>query len=266
MRLMVKHALALLALVTLSGGIAQAVDLTDSPVREAMRLSIAGQGLQSGTFRADQTVDEFGAAKTSPKAGRKSLLRAALFSAIVPGAGQYYLGNRRTARCFFVAEAVTWVAYLSFHTYGDWRKDDYINYAAVHANAQLEGKNEEYLSWVGFYSNIREFNTLGRVSDTYRPYLEDTPANHWEWQTTADQRMYRDLRNGSKEAYRRADFMIGAAIVDRIISVIDAIRSASRLGRRIDAGDLSLQQEKQFRFTVDPLASSQLCFTIYPGF
>jgi len=106
------------------------------------------------------------------------------------------------------------------------------------------------------------------VGDPDRAYLEDTPDNHWEWQSDAERRMYRDLRNGSKEAYRRADFMVVAAVVDRMISIIDAVRSAKRMNRALEDEDdaFTARSNRKFHFTVDPLASRQVCITLYPGF
>jgi hypothetical protein len=277
---MVKQSLTILALFVVSAVAAAAVDLADSPVQEAMRAAVASSNIAASDLWAGNDSDEFKNdedALNKPKAaapvdqvttGSKSAFRAGLYSALVPGGGQYYLGNRRTARYFFAAEAATWIAYFSFHTYGNWREDDYIRYASEHANAQLEGKSDEFRTWVGFYNNVREFNSFGRVGDPERAYLEDTPENHWEWQSDAERRMYRDLRNGSKEAYRRADFMIVAAVVDRMISIIDAIRSAKRMNRALeDEGDgFSARSNRKLQFSVDPLASRQICITLYPGF
>jgi hypothetical protein len=237
----------------------------ESPVSDAMRASIASERWSARGY-ASAASDGFASPGKEMSPGRKSVFKAALYSALVPGGGQYYLGHRRTARYFFTAEALTWVGYLSFHMYGDWRKNDYIEYAATHANARLEGKSDEFITWVGFYNNIREFNGLGRAYDNERPYLQDTPDNHWEWQSEQDRRTFRDLRNRSREAYRRSDFMIGVAVIDRVISIIDAVRSTGRINRRIGGGDLSTANG-DFKFTVDPLSSRrQLCLTFYPGF
>ncbi len=272
---MVKQILMVLILVAALTGVVSAVELADTPVHEAMRVAIAGVDVPTSNVWADKSGDEFGddqkigkpADKMATEGkGGKSVLKAGLLSALVPGGGQYYLGRRRTAKFFFAAEAATWVAYVSFHTYGNWKKADYIGYAAEHAHAQLAGKSENFLNWVGFYDNLREFNTMGRVSDPDRPYLENTPTNHWEWQSESERRMYRDLRNGSKESYRRADFMIVAAVVDRIISIVDAVRSASRMSREIEGDEFSMQSNRRFKFAVDPLASRQVCLTVYPGF
>jgi len=259
-----KNLVAIIPALFLLCGSAGSVTLGESPVNSAMQASLSLETHSSDGY-AWALSEEFAAPSSKGPAGRKSVFKAALFSALVPGGGQYYLGQRRTARYFFAAEALTWIGYLSFHTYGDWRKDDYIQYAATHANAQLDGKSDDFVTWVGFYNNIREFNALGRAFDNERPYLEDTPDNHWEWQSEDDRQTFRDLRNRSREAYRRSDFMIGVAIIDRVISIIDAVRSTGKINRRIGEGDLSVAGGA-LQFTIDPLASRrQLCVTFHPG-
>jgi hypothetical protein len=265
MSLIVKQIAVTVPVLLLVCGSAGSFTLSDSPVNNAMQASLFSETRLSYGFSLALS-DDFSTPSPEDHAGRKSVFKAALFSALVPGGGQYYLGQRRTARYFFAAEALTWIGYLSFHTYGDWRKDDYIQYATTHANAQLEGKGDDFVTWVGFYNNIREFNSLGRAFDNERPYLEDTPENHWEWQSEDDRRTFRDLRNRSREAYRRSDFMIGVAIIDRVISIIDAVRSTGKINRRIGEGDLSLAGGA-LQFTIDPLASRrQICVTVHPGF
>ena len=245
-----------------------AVPPAETPIQRAMQAEIASGNLAPMTVRIQGWEDDdFGGSGDRPMSGGKSIFKAALFSSLVPGAGQYYLGKRRTARYFFAAEALTWLGYLSFRTYGNWRQDDYIAYAATYANADLAGKSDDHLTWVGFYGSIREFNSFGRAWDPERAYLEDTPENHWEWQSDDDRQTYRDLRNRSLEAYRRSDFMIGVAILDRVVSVIDAVRSAHKLNRRIDMDSSDRGQGRSFKLAVNPFSSRrQVCLTFYPGF
>jgi hypothetical protein len=218
-----------------------------------------------GTLYSDEDFED--SPELDAGSNSKSRYKAALYSLLVPGGGQYYLGKKRTARYFFTAEALTWIGFFSFRTYGNWKKNDYLDYAAVHANAQLDGKSDEFISWVGFYENIREFNTFGRAWDPERAYLPDTPENHWEWRSPDERQEFRDLRNRSKEAYRKADFMIGLAIVNRVISVIDAIRSAGRMERRIDGDELLLNQTGSLRLALEPLsARPRVSLKLYPGF
>ena len=191
--------------------------------------------------------DEFKDKDSKRPTGKKSVLKAAVLSALVPGAGEFYVGHKGKARYFFTVEAVSWAGCIAFRTYGHWRKDDYIRYAKTNANANLGDKSEEFRDLVGFYPSIDDYNSLGRVYDPDRPYLYDTPDNHWRWQSDEDRATYRSLKNRSREAYRRAKFMVGIAIANRIISVLDAIRDARRANRSLDD---SYAQEKPFQIQV----------------
>jgi hypothetical protein len=180
----------------------------------------------ANTSQMNLQSDNKGITKKDDNPSKKSTVKAAVLSALIPGAGQYYLGSRGRARVYFTVETISWLGFAAFKIYGHWKKDDFILFARTNANAELKDKSDEFLDWVGFYSDIDEFNRNGRNLDPSRPYLFDTPENHWRWQNEQDQATYRSLKNRSREAYRRANFMVGIAIANRIVSVIDAIRSA----------------------------------------
>ena len=215
-------------------------------------------GLNQDDIRGDEKAPEVTYNR------RVSTGKAALYSALVPGLGEYYIGHKTKAKYFFAAEALTWIGYFSFRTYGSWKEDDMIRFASEKANANLEGKDEFFQDMLGFYIDIDQYNTLGRVSDPERPYLEDTPENHWYWQSTDDQNAYRDIKNSARDAYRRSDFMIGVAVVNRIISIIDAVRDAKRTNSRI--GEFSVEGQRKFKFSVTPFKSQQFSFIMYTPF
>ena len=48
--------------------------------------------------------DDFGGSSPASTGGGKSVFKAVLYSSLIPGGGQYYLGKRKTARYFFAAE------------------------------------------------------------------------------------------------------------------------------------------------------------------
>ena len=256
----------MLVLAVLPVSATEGLPVDHTPIQDEMDARIYGVNdpVRDRSLKQD---DDFGESSLSgtPTEGKKSVFKAALYSALVPGGGQYYLGQKKTARYFFVGEALTWIGYASFRIYGNWKKDDYIELAAAKANAQLEGKDDEFVDLVGFYTDIREYNTLGRIFEPDRPYLTDTPENHWQWQTYKDLREFRDLKNQSRESYRRGDFMIGVAVVARVVSIIDAVRNVKRVNRRISRS-ASLEGQN-WQLTVDPLDQKrQVRFSFYPGF
>lgn len=185
------------------------------------------------------------------RAGGKKAWKALALSALVPGAGEYYLGHRGRARIFFTGEALSWIGYGSFRMYGHWRKDDMTRWARDRAGAELDGKSDFHLDMVGFYEDIDEYNTFGRVMDPDRPYLFDTPANHWRWQDSSDQKVYRDLKNQSREAYRRSNFMIGVMVVNRIVSVVDVFQMVLRSRGKFEER-FSTEEQTGLRVQLDP--------------
>ncbi len=250
------------ALLTTTAG---AVELKPTPIQSSMDCYLSDV---SGHARLlfGRSSEEPGLAFTDGSgdtSGQKSLIRAGLYSLLLPGLGEYYVGHKRKARVFFTIEALTWLGFIGFTTYGNWKEDDLIGFAAERAGARLQGKDDFILDMVGFYDDIDQYNALGRVTDPERPYLEDTPENHWRWQTFEDRELYRDLKNASREAFRRADFMIGLAIVDRMVSVIDAVRDAKRSRRQLGSpfGDT---RYGRFQVDIAPLQSRrQLSLTLF---
>ncbi len=249
-------ALSLLLLLACS---AAAIELSPSPVQAAMDNQ---RYLASSNDFKDAPSD----VKQAKSAGKPSLIKAGALSLLVPGLGEYYLGHRTKAKYFFAGEAFTWIGYFSFHTYAGWKKADAVDYAAQYANANLQGRDDTFMDLVGFYTDIDQYNTLGRVSDPERPYLADTPANHWRWQSDSTQAAFRDIKNRSREAYRRANFMLGVAVVSRIVSVIDAIRDARR-ERGTFGSDFSQTDKPSLHFNVNPMSyNRQVSLTLLTSF
>lgn len=238
-----------------------------SPIRHALDSSIAawrfasaGSG-ESGAILASVPVDGANRFAVKPKSATK----AGLLSFLVPGAGEYYLGNKRKARYFFATEAATWLGFFAFRTYGGWKKDDYYRYAREHASADLDQMDEQFEDLIGFYDNIDQYNTEGRIIEPERDYLPDTPENHWDWDSAENRETYRTLKNSSKEAYRRANFMLGVALLSRVISVVDAVRDGRRLKSRIIADD-NKAGKRRLQFSVSPFShKNQLKLTLFTG-
>ncbi len=51
--------------------------------------------------------------------------RAVLYSLLLPGLGDYALGNKGRATGFFIVEGVIWISYAVFEVQGQQREDEY---------------------------------------------------------------------------------------------------------------------------------------------
>ncbi len=194
----------------------------------------------------------------------KSVFKAAAYSFLLPGLGEYYVGNHAKANYFFGVEALTWITYISFRIYGGWKEDDYIRFAAEHAGAHLENKDNDFRTLLSQYESIDQYNTLGRALEPGSPYYVDNEENHWRWQSTEDRVAYRILNESSRDAYKRSDWVILTALVTRVISVIDAVLDVKRF--QSYEGHAMLSKPRTFRFSVDPLSTrSQIKLTYLTG-
>lgn len=188
-------------------------------------------GLQSNQGKDDGFYDylnDFGKVE-----GQKSKWKALGLSLLLPGAGQYYAEAKGKMAFFGGAEALIWTNFIGFRLYGKWKKEDYIGWAARHAGVDVNGKNDSYFETLTYYDNIDMYNQLELLYERSEAQLYPaTPEYYWNWDSDASRYYYRKLRNDSKTAYRRSILFLGAALANRVLSGIDAYRSAGSFNRQ----------------------------------
>jgi len=177
-----------------------------------------------------------------------SLKKPILLSVILPGAGEYYAGAKFKGQVFMGVEAAIWSGFAAFRMYGHWKEDDYKAYAAAHAGVDNNGKEEDFYDWIGFYDSREEFNQIGRLYTTDRPYLPDTRSYYWQWDSYADRMKYKGIKDASKTAFRNSTFMIGLAVLNRLVSGIDTYRTVRAAGKKVD----SISQLGDYKFKISP--------------
>lgn len=173
-----------------------------------------------------------------------SRLKAMGASMVLPGWGQLLTGHRDRARLFLTAEAMILISYVAFNVQGEVRKNGYIDYAEQFAGA---GNVDDRPDW--YYRNLADYNSsdeylddveriaramYGNDLERRREYVEKNsagPDEAWEWESTADRLEYRSQRKASRNAFRSATHVLGIALLNRLVSAVDAAISASRGNR-----------------------------------
>ena len=165
----------------------------------------------------------------------KSRGRAFLYSFMVPGAGEYYLGNKTLAKTFFFTEVLLWAGYFSFEAYGDWKRDDMYTMAATHANSIIRDRPAQYYVDLGNFQDIYQYNDAKeRQREFYKIY--DVDDFYWSWDSDANRRAFEKLRISSDRAHNRAVFVVGAIIANHVVSAVDAVWQSSRLSKSAQRG------------------------------
>ena len=179
---------------------------------QAVDLPVDGPSVHSGNEQAQQIQ------------GRKSPWTAVGLSLLLPGTGHVYGGAKGRSRIFFGTEAVIWTLAIAFDRRAAWKNEDAVNYAVAHAGLNPDGKDDDFLEAVGFYQNRDEYNRAGRIIDPTRPFFAETADTYWQWDDPANRQSYRDIRNSAETAERNRTWTFYAAILNRVVSAVDAFR------------------------------------------
>jgi hypothetical protein len=202
--------------------------------------------IYAGVDKPQQAV--FDPTNRRPARKGPSLKKAMMLSMLFPGAGEYYAGSKFKGQVFMGIEAALWAGFIGYRVYGGWKKEDFKSYAAAHAGVDNNGKSDEFYDWIGFYDNRDEFNQFGRLFFPDREYLSDSPANDWQWHSESDRERYKNIKDASKIAFRNSSFLLGMAIVNRVISGIDTYRTVKAARKKVS----SISQVGEYRIKIKP--------------
>lgn len=180
----------------------------------------------------------------------KSALTAVGLSLLLPGSGHVYAGSGGRAKFFLGTEAVVWGMALAFDRWSAWKLNSATDHAVLHAGLLAEGKDDQFLGYLEFYTTRDDFNTAGRIIEPDRDFLAETRDTYWYWDSDSNRQTYRDLRNASSSAARNRSFMFYTAILTRVASAVDAYRVIRR-------GQIRMREEEGLKISVDPKISTR---------
>ncbi|UCE17529.1 MAG: hypothetical protein JSV84_11620 [Gemmatimonadota bacterium] len=167
----------------------------------------------------------------------KSPGKAFFLSLLVPGLGEWYAGSPQKGKIFLAAEAAVWSSFAAFEHYSAWKKRDYELYSVAHANVSLEGKDDDFFKHVAAYTDVRSYNEDRLHAREWNDVYWDEDFYHWQWDSPESREKFNEVRDASRKAHRRALNMVGAAVLNRVISAIDAVRTAKTFNKKVREND-----------------------------
>jgi len=160
----------------------------------------------------------------------KSPLLAAVFSLILPGAGEWYVGDLSGGQYHLMAEGGLWLTYGGMRAYSTWLRNDAQAFAGEYAGANFAGKDADFDVNVGDYISRDAYNQAMLRNRQYDMVYE-SDEYQWEWQSAEQRSNFRGMRVRSDRYKSDAQFAIAGMVVNRLISAF----SANRLARRHNA-------------------------------
>lgn len=157
---------------------------------------------------------------------------AIIYSFILPGMGELYAEGFNSGKYFTIADGILWGTLFGFNTYAGWKEDNYRSMAQSKAGVNLDGKEGEFFANVGKYLSVDDYN---KEKELYRDFdlVYNTTTHYWHWSNNDERREYRNLWSSSEQAYNNVRFVVGALVLNRLISVINAVRLTAAYNRNI---------------------------------
>ena len=154
-------------------------------------------------------------------------------SVAVPGWGEAIQGQRNKARTFFIIEGSIWLSYFGFNYLGEKIENSARVFAIEHSGANPTRRDDKYFDNLEDFFSSDDYNLeVERNASLFYP--DDPPEQQeyiqengyfgddaWQWDTLSNKSYYWERRRSARENHRRASFMTGFAIINRIVSVID---------------------------------------------
>lgn len=166
-------------------------------------------------------------------AGKKNSGLAILYSLLLPGMGELYAESYSSGMYFTIAEGVLWGSYIGMNTYGGWQKDRYESFAISKAGINPSGKDKDFYSRISLYSNIEQYNNEKALERKFEE-MYDPQQFFWRWNSTEERRKYREMWLSSEQTYNDVRFVVGAMLLNRLASAVNAVRLVSKYNSRLD--------------------------------
>ena len=183
------------------------------------------QDMFNGNPRIPGAAKEF-SQNLGTASAKKNVGLALIYSLLLPGMGELYVGDYSTGKYFTMGEAALWLTYTSFELYGTWLRDDARSFAAFHAGVNPDGKDDQFFVDIGNFLNTYEYNEK-KLRDREPDKLYDVNSTYfWQWDSDPNRASYRGLRISHDRVFNNTRFVVAAIIVNHVVSAVNAARLA----------------------------------------
>ena len=215
----------LLIFFLLFGSIQSEEPFAKIPFKGEFQLSYAQLDIPQS---ADSLSKEINISEAQTHPDMKSVGGALFYSLLIPGAGQFYVGNTSSGALFLGLEAGLWIGLIGNSLYTDHLRNEYKTYAVYHAGVDPLNKGKQYWIDVGKYDDLYAFNEQRLRERHYDQVYDETQENKWQWDSRENRFTYDAKRLQANENSERDVFFWGAIALNHIVSGIHAMVMARR--------------------------------------
>lgn len=187
---------------------------------------------------------------TDNLSSKKSVGLAMVYSLLLPGMGELYAGDYSLGKYFTIADGALWGFLIGINAYGNWQENNYKSFASSVGGVHLNGKDDNYFANIGNYIDIDQYNRRKMLDRSFGE-IYNLSTDYWKWDNQSQRREYRNMWKSSENAFNNIRFAAGALILNRIASIINAVRLVVKHNKR-------LEQEFSWQISFDVVQSINL--------
>jgi len=197
---------------------------------------------------------------TALSAQELSIKKGIFLSALAPGLGQLYAKNYTKSGLFIASEFAIVFSYFRFQAEKDWSIDSYQKFAYNMAEVPMNS-DDSYYQLIQDFQTSDEYN-LGVESFARNVYLSTNspyynPENYyaylnshlipedysWNWGNSKNWNRYKNIRRDKQDYEIYANFALAAAILNRIVSVVDSAISIRSINSKNGLSNLTFSPD-----------------------
>ena len=164
---------------------------------------------------------------------KKSVGKAMLYSLLLPGMGEFYVGNKSSGKLFLGIEILAWSTMLINKSYYSSLKNDYKTYASQHAQVIRASKGAQYWIDIGKYNNVYAYNEQRANERRIEELYDETGTDYWSWESQKKRFTYDRKRLSAVNIKDREVYFFAGILVNHLVSAINAVRLARRHNRNL---------------------------------
>ncbi len=169
-----------------------------------------------------------------PATQKKKTGLAIIYSLLLPGMGELYAGDYSLGQYLTIADGIFWGSLFGFNIYGNRMEDNYKSFAKSVGGANVASKDDKFFADMGNYLDIDQYNRRQKLDRNFAELYADNERYNWKWDSQSQRREYRRMWKSSENAFNNVRFAAGALILNRIASIINAVRLVSRHNKEVD--------------------------------
>lgn len=186
-----------------------------------------------------QTTDDYNFDLLNNIPEKKSPWIAIAYSVLLPGMGELYGGDYSLGKYLTIADGFLWTGLTGMHIYSGWQEDNYKAFAKSSGGVNTNGKDDQFFADIGSYINVDDFNDDKALNGQFE-LMYDASTHGWNWNDNLTRSEYREMWESSESASNNIQFVVGALIINRIVSAINAVRVVSAYNDKVENGDWNI--------------------------